>query len=81
MHQILRVKIDYYASFWKIALPILAIVTPLALLSDLKNIWLYFQHRGDSRKAIRVRFYTFFIISLFLNLYLTCETDPKKKIV
>jgi hypothetical protein len=48
-------------SFWKLALPILAIVIPLALISDLKNIWLYFQHRGDSQKAIRVRRVFFYI--------------------
>jgi len=39
--------------FWKIAIPILAIVTPLALFSDLRNLWRYFQHRGESQKAIR----------------------------
>jgi Mg2+ and Co2+ transporter CorA len=39
--------------FWKIAIPILVVVIPLALFSDLRNFWLYFQHRGESRKAIR----------------------------
>ena len=55
---------DYYSlsisSFWKIAIPILAIVTPLALISDLKNLWLYFQHRGESKKAVRVSLLLFF---------------------
>jgi len=39
--------------FWKLAIPIVAFVIPLALLSDLKNLWLYSQHHGDSRKAIQ----------------------------
>ena len=56
----------FFARFWKIAIPILAVVTPLALLSDLKNLWLYFQHRGESKKAIQVsRVSYFFIILLF----------------
>ena len=61
---------DYYSlstpSFWKIAIPILAIVTPLALISDLKNLWLYFQHRGESKKAIRVSRVSYFFFISFL---------------
>ena len=67
-------------SFWTIALPILAIVTPLALLSDLKNIWMYFQHRGDSKKAIkvcRVRL-IFFFSPFFFEYYLWIVNWSKK---
>ena len=63
-------------SFWKIAIPILAIVTPLALISDLKNLWLYFQHRGESKKAVRVSRVSYFL-SFFFVLSLLCETDQE----
>lgn len=66
---------SFDASFWKIALPILVIVIPLALFSDLRNLWLYFQHRGESRKAIRVcrACLFFFVLSLaceLINIYI-----------
>jgi hypothetical protein len=57
-------KTDYYfsfnTSFWKLAIPIVAIVIPLALLSDLKNLWMYLQHRGHSMKAVQVWLCVFF---------------------
>ncbi|KAF8814460.1 magnesium transporter [Phlegmacium glaucopus] len=39
--------------FWKVAIPILVFVTPLALLGDLKKLWKYLQHRGQSKRAIQ----------------------------
>jgi len=49
-------------------IPILALVIPLALISELRSLWQYLQHHWkDSKKAIR---YVVFLIVSFFSVYL-----------
>ena len=38
-------------SFWELALPILALVVPIALWADLKKMWYYIQKRRNIRNV------------------------------
>lgn len=45
---------DSKSSFWKIALPIMVLVVPLALWGDLQKFWHYIQKTSATKKAINV---------------------------
>jgi len=42
----------FLLSFWIIALPILAIVIPVALLSDIKKLWQYIKHKREIKNML-----------------------------
>ncbi|KIM47383.1 hypothetical protein M413DRAFT_439064 [Hebeloma cylindrosporum] len=39
--------------FWKIAIPIMILVIPIALMGDLKKLWHYMQKKTATRKAVK----------------------------
>lgn len=45
---------DQVFRFWEIAIPIMVIVIPMALWSDLEKFWRYVQKRSATKEAIKV---------------------------
>ncbi|KDR85830.1 hypothetical protein GALMADRAFT_51400 [Galerina marginata CBS 339.88] len=57
--------------FWKIALPIMVVIIPLALWGDLSKIWHYIQKKSVTKKALKVCHGNSSEISQNLNLNLS----------
>jgi len=42
-------------SFWELAIPLLVLVIPIFLISDIKRLWHYMQKKREAQRVSRVR--------------------------
>ena len=50
------IQLTHLRSFWKLAIPIMIVVIPIALMGDLMKLWHYMQKKTATRKAVKVSF-------------------------
>lgn len=50
------IQLTHLHSFWKLAIPIMIVVIPIALMGDLMKLWHYMEKKTATRKAVKVSF-------------------------
>ena len=67
------IQLTHPRSFWKVAIPIMIVVIPIALMGDLKKLWHYMQKKTATRKAVKVSLMIFqwgiHLLSIILWIY------------